>query len=351
MTKVGTPLIVLGMHRSGTSLLAGALYNLGIHLGDEKNLMGAQKDVNAKGFWEHEKIVAIHDEIFSVFGLHWDKISALPAHWQHDERVKPYREVLVDIIKTEFSGHDLWGIKDPRMCRLLPLWHSIFEELNITPKFLFIGRHPFEVAASLVKRDSLPWQYSLYLWIRYFLEAEEFSVEHQRSWLTYEALNKDWKSTISRVGSDLDIEWPRSVEGIEVQAKMADLVTDSLWHNKSADLLEKYSDESVCTLELYEAFLIQTNASEKKNKDRDRIQRVREKLAPVYELVSQATASWNDLVSALKKENTALVEQREDFAAVNKELLNENILLVEYRDKLNNRLDIRLLLWVRSILK
>ncbi len=335
-----TPIIVLGMHRSGTSLLAGALYNLGIFMGEDQNLMPAQEDVNAKGFWEHEGIVAIHDEIYRVLGSHWSQIAALPDGWVDYEQIAPFRSELLKIITTEFFGKGLWGFKDPRVCRLLPLWHSIFAELGVRPKFILLSRHPFEVAASLTKRDSdLSWGYSLFLWLRHTLEAEEYSKSFDRSWLTYEALNQDWRTEIKRVGQDLNIEWPLSPDSVEVMSEMQELITDGLWHNRAAELIANHTDEWGCTLDLYDT--LTEAASENPDSDSlvKRVDAVRRKSKPIANLVDEAYRALqslylnqHEILTKLQGENHLLVEQREDFASLNKQLQEENHLLVEQRE-------------------
>ena len=71
-----TAVIVLGMHRSGTSALAGLLHELGLAMGP--SLMPGRADENEKGFWEHEKIVSIHDRLLAYFGSGWSDPMPLP---------------------------------------------------------------------------------------------------------------------------------------------------------------------------------------------------------------------------------------------------------------------------------
>ncbi len=341
MNKTDTPLIVLGMHRSGTSLLAGTLQASGVFLGEAKSLMPAQAEINAKGFWEHESIVAIHDEILTTLGSHWSHIASLPEDWHKDSRIEPYRKALIDIIRKEFSGSGLWGLKDPRMCRLLPLWLSIFKELNTKPKFIIISRHPYEVAASLTKRDrDLTWQYSLFLWLKYVLDAEQSSAGYDRSWITFEALNNDWQKTIIQTGKDLDIQWPLSPDSAEVKNTMKSLVSDGLWHNRSNELVEKNTDDLGTTLELYTALCEISKDPEKDSEELKRIQNIRERIIPTIRLIDESSDPLrrkyferNEIISDLETENTLLVQHREEHAAVNKSLREENELLVEQRDE------------------
>lgn len=77
---------VLGMHRSGTSALAGALNLVGVNFGS--NLMPAQASENPKGYWEHLDIVRTHDDVFTLFGASWDDPRPLPESWWSGDQAK-----------------------------------------------------------------------------------------------------------------------------------------------------------------------------------------------------------------------------------------------------------------------
>ncbi len=72
-----TAIIVLGMHRSGTSALAGALALLGVDMG--RSLL-APADDNVRGLWEHEELVRLHDRLLSAFESSWDDVSHYRNH-------------------------------------------------------------------------------------------------------------------------------------------------------------------------------------------------------------------------------------------------------------------------------
>ncbi len=79
--------VVVGMHRSGTSLCAHMLSLMGIEMSDAIAADGS----NARGHWEQPALVALHDEILRLFGRDWyDERHgfALPAGWWADPRVR-----------------------------------------------------------------------------------------------------------------------------------------------------------------------------------------------------------------------------------------------------------------------
>jgi hypothetical protein len=89
-------IIVLGMHRSGTSALTGALNILGVDLGP--NLMPAHGFQNPKGFWEHLGISETHEELLHAMQIRWDHVGPLPTEWWLQELVEPYRAKIIKII-------------------------------------------------------------------------------------------------------------------------------------------------------------------------------------------------------------------------------------------------------------
>jgi hypothetical protein len=72
---------VLGMHRSGTSLLTGALRLLGVHLGSDENLLPSDEEANRKGFWENRRIVDLNDALLSRLGGDWHNLPEFPPDW------------------------------------------------------------------------------------------------------------------------------------------------------------------------------------------------------------------------------------------------------------------------------
>lgn len=202
-------IVVLGMHRSGTSALTGALSLLGIHPGER--LIPAIESVNPKGFWEHAEIVSIHNQLLAAFNSSWLGDEPLPDQWWESPTVAPYRDRIVSILQRDFSNRAVWLIKDPRMCHLLPLWRDIFHELNCQPMFVIALRPPSEVAHSLRKRDNIIEAESCLLWLSHMLEAEYQTRGQRRIFVSYERLLSDWRSIVTDIGQALAITWPVTI--------------------------------------------------------------------------------------------------------------------------------------------
>ena len=110
--------IVLGMHRSGTSLLAGICNFLGADLGAE--LIPAAED-NPRGFWENREVVEFHDEVLKKLNRNWDSVLPVPKDWWQSADFVAEENRLSGLLDRLFSTDEIWAVKDPRLCLLLPL--------------------------------------------------------------------------------------------------------------------------------------------------------------------------------------------------------------------------------------
>ena len=219
-------IIVLGMHRSGTSAVTGALQRLGVELGAD--LMPAQTGVNERGFWEHSAIVDLHDGLLDALEYTWDDVRPLPAKWWQDARVIPFRAELRDILAKDFAATRLWGLKDPRMCRLMGLWHELLVECGCRPVFLHMFRDAAEVVASLQRRDGFTVEKAAYLWLDHNLAAERASRGYPRVFASFDQVLSDTEATLDRVGRALGVAWPRPVA--EAMPDIAAFLSPQLRH-------------------------------------------------------------------------------------------------------------------------
>ena len=195
-------LLVLGMHRSGTSALTRVLNLLGVELGDK--LMPAGDD-NPLGFWEHADVVAVHETLLDALDRRWDDPRPLPHGWLDSQAALDAQEALAAIVRRDFGASPLWALKDPRLCRLMPLWRRLLADLGVEPRVVLVSRHPDEVAGSLQRRDGLPVAIGELLWARYLLEAVRGSDGCRRGMVAYHQLLDDWRGTIGRIDQALGL--------------------------------------------------------------------------------------------------------------------------------------------------
>lgn len=138
MHDITPPVIILGMHRSGTSCLAGSLQQAGLVLGD----VYTENPYNKKGNREHPELMQLHEAVLTDSGGAWHRP---PAEVQWRDSHRRQRDVFI----RRFAGVPRWGFKDPRALLLLEGWREVF------PKAQFVGtvRHPMAVAESLHGRS------------------------------------------------------------------------------------------------------------------------------------------------------------------------------------------------------
>jgi len=228
LPSVSTAVCVLGMHRSGTSALAGLLQRLGVDLG--RNLMKPGDD-NPKGFFEHYEIVGCHISLLDALGSYYDDILPLPTGWERRQEVAHHRDHLRRLILQEFAARPLWGFKDPRVCRLLPMWFPLFEQLGAAPQFILMVRDPDEIASSLAARGGHSYNQTLLMTLEHMLSAERHTRGRQRVVLGYDQLLDNWRPQIDRIASALHIHWPNPPESIA--AGVPEFLDAGLRHHRS----------------------------------------------------------------------------------------------------------------------
>lgn len=187
-------LLVLGMHRSGTSATSGALAHFGFDLGDR---LVAAADDNPKGYFEHEPVVAIHEVFLETLGRRWCDPTALPEEAWTGEPAAVARRAIVEAVTHDFHASPRWSLKDPRLSRLLPLWAPVWTTLGVQASAIVVVRRPVEVAGSLARRDGFPALLSDLLWIRHTLEALRGAAGMPRACVEYSRMVADPAATLS----------------------------------------------------------------------------------------------------------------------------------------------------------
>lgn len=201
-----TAILVLGMHRSGTSALARVTNFLGAAM--PRHLVPANQK-NPRGYWESAPLVALHDQLLTALDSSWDDWRTPGARWKESDAAGRFAGRLRLAIDEEYGNAPLFVLKDPRICRTLPYWMSILEKSGIRTAPVIIVRNPLEVAESLRARDGMSFEKAMLLWLRHMLDAE-FETRHlARNIVTFDALLEDWKLLAVQTAGRLGISWPR----------------------------------------------------------------------------------------------------------------------------------------------
>lgn len=145
-------IIILGMHRSGTSALTGMLQQAGLYLGN----VSTYAEDNRKGNRESTTIMTLHDDLLERSGGRWDDPPER-IHWS------PIHYACRDLIIQNYKNHGVWGFKDPRTILTLGPWLKALPNAHLVGIF----RHPYKVANSLSQRNGIALSQGLELWVKY----------------------------------------------------------------------------------------------------------------------------------------------------------------------------------------
>jgi hypothetical protein len=195
--------VVLGMHRSGTSMLSGLLVDgCGYHVGAPLIRAGP---ANPKGFFELLPVVLQNDEFMKKQRVGWN---LRVLHYNNEKAMEHKKSGQVDFSKGNRALQFLnnpnnvpWLQKDPRMCITLPTWLNFF---NTEPAIVFTYRHPLEVALSLKKRETnFGLEHALRLWIAYNMRAIQHSQGLCRVLTSNNAILRDPLNEVQRISDEL----------------------------------------------------------------------------------------------------------------------------------------------------
>lgn len=201
--------LVLGMHRSGTSAIAGISHLLGASA--PATMMQPAFD-NPTGFWESQAIVELNEAILTTFGGHWyDCLPLDPTSLDAKSR-QALATHCASVVTREFGDAPLFVLKDPRFSLLLEFWLPAFAAIGVAIAPLLALRHPAEVIASMRRRDNMPGDIAAPLWLHYTLEAERHTRDRPRAVLSYDRFMQDWRGCLARVSAEAGITWPLPLE-------------------------------------------------------------------------------------------------------------------------------------------
>ena len=230
-----TGLVVLGMHRSGTSAVMGALQAMGVFVGDRASLTAPNWD-NPKGFFERKDARRVCDALLQGAGADWWQI----ADFRPEEVPQ---SLLVDQVAemqkvfAELKAAGFWALKEPRLCLLFPLIAPLVEDAGV----LLIVRHPVAVGLSLQKRQGYSLQAGVALWERYNRAAVENSGGRQVFRLVFEDVVARPATELAQLGMELEA-WVPGLD-IDVEAGIATIDPKSHHHTSNPELERLLTDE------------------------------------------------------------------------------------------------------------
>jgi len=171
--------LVLGMHRSGTSLVARALDAAGLHAGRGDDMLAAQAD-NPLGFYERRDLVEANDALLEEAGASWFQPPEAPLG-----RDGAAVAAVNDALAASAEAGAGTFLKDPRLCLTWPAW------AGSDTFILYVYRNPLAVADSLRRRNAFPLGYGLALWEHYNRCALEALANGPHVCISYDAIAAD----------------------------------------------------------------------------------------------------------------------------------------------------------------
>ncbi len=237
------PVVITGMHRSGTSMVTRLLNLCGLSLGDEQYLLSPTKD-NPEGFWENAQFQSVNDEILASFGGGWDIPPVMQIGWETSPHLMAIADKAKLVIQEISQQHPVWGWKDPRNSLTLPFW----KKLVLNPKIIVCIRNPFEVSHSLLRIGGASSVFSYNLWFTYNQQLllstnpEECIITH------YDSFFRNPQSELRRLANFLELEVSDETIGTACQTISMDLrhnygsITNLRMTNAPAQLLYLYRE-------------------------------------------------------------------------------------------------------------
>ncbi|MFZ4115570.1 MAG: sulfotransferase family protein [Chthoniobacterales bacterium] len=242
-------IIVIGVHRSGTSAITKGLETMGASLG---HALIAPNIFNEKGYWEDSDFHKLNLEMLDFFDDRLRRILPLTEEETMLLCQKGYFEQASELLCKKSKQYPLFGIKDPRFSLLLPFWKKVLQEREVEVSFVIALRNPLNVAACQEQFKNQHREKSLWIWISYLLSCLEHSQGEKRHIVDYDELLKNPKYQMERLAKTFELPLDPNV----LQSYSCDFIDSSLRHFHGSK--ENTPHHSFChtfALEIYEKLL------------------------------------------------------------------------------------------------
>eukprot|EP00002_Diphylleia_rotans_P038988 TRINITY_DN8943_c0_g1_i3.p1 TRINITY_DN8943_c0_g1~~TRINITY_DN8943_c0_g1_i3.p1 ORF type:complete len:728 (+),score=104.72 TRINITY_DN8943_c0_g1_i3:51-2234(+) len=222
----GITVVVLSMHRSGSSMMMGLLDRMGFFVGASSDLFDAAPD-NPKGFFERRDVVGLNKKIFEFQSRDGFENSLYFSVNTTGKSAQKRINKAVSGIMNAFRGKKAIAIKDPRMCLTLPFWAKHFKN----PFYIILYRNPLEVAKSLEHRSKgkVSLDLGIRLWEKYTISAINFTTGYDRILVSHEQLRVHPEAVLNSVQSRISALANYGLQPLN-QAQIKDWVDPTLIH-------------------------------------------------------------------------------------------------------------------------
>ena len=289
-----------------------------VYLGPEQLLMPPDF-ANPKGYWEHDEIVSLNDEILGRLGGSWDKPPTFPPGWENAPAIDDLKQRGRRLIQDSFANVDTWGWKDPRTCLTLPFWQQLLPNL----RYIVCLRNPLDVAGSLESRDRLPAEKSSQLWLTYVNSALKHSDERSRLVVFYEDLIDDCLREL-RLLADF-VGKPERAKSVDVQEAVQEFMEKELQHYHTSLVQATASPRiDVRAKALYIAQRISVGFGRRESNGQPRLDDQMEKALDILnQYAIRASGQANPLIEQLAERDDQLAENGNTVRLLQNQLLEQ----------------------------
>lgn len=325
-------IVVLGMHRSGTSAITRGLQVMGVNLGGR--LMPAHREVNAKGFWEDLDFHALNEEMLGALGSGWHYLSPIRRQDVETLRHKGFHTRAIELLRAKIGDSPVYGIKDPRITKLLPFWKEVFDQSGLDVRYVLSLRNPMSVAKSLAKRDGLDFGKSYLLWLDHVLRALVESQGAKRVLVDYDLLMSSPDVELKKIATTLEL----SLDAVEFEKYRTEFLDETLRHG-SYQLEDLRRSEEVPAL-VREVFEVLQDVVKGKTDIDDpvflkQVEVWLRRLGDMQAAMRLADGYWVDPAATLSRVLAELAEHNRELAERNREIAERNKQLQETQHQLD----------------
>jgi len=307
--------LVLGMHRSGTSVVARGLRALGVDLGTKALEVG---DDNKKGFWEDSDFKGLNIEMLEAVNHDWDSIEHITNADVSILLSKGFLEKAISLIREKTKSSKVFGLKDPRASILLTFWVAVFERLNLDVSYVIAVRNPRSVVKSLSTRSKMNRTKAYLLWLDHTISTLYHTAGGRRIVIDYDHFLSLPEYELTRVAKAIDLE----IDPIELEVFKEQFLEKELRHAEYS--LADLSEDPDCTP------LVSDVANELMRLSEDKIQ-INE--LEILRTVEEWSNGWSKLASVYESTKHVYRKERQIQKTEMQVLTNDNLVLKRELDK------------------
>jgi len=217
-------IVVLGMHRSGTSVITRGLQVLGVELGN--NLMPPIPGNNDTGFWEDVDINSLNIEMLNFLKTDWYYLTPIQNSDVNILVNRGYLQRAMELLNKKIANCEVFGFKDPRTTKLLPFWLEVFRQGQFDISYVISLRHPLSVCHSLSKRDGFEIERGAFLWLEHVLSSLIGTAGENRVLVEYDRFMQTPEAELERIAAKFQFQ----INPVELEKFKEEFLKEELRH-------------------------------------------------------------------------------------------------------------------------